>query len=203
MTNEAIQGPTASADPMTESEPIGQTVAAIADDGPTLDPTVDASTETEPAPAPTVKRRRKARSQTEPAPAPADAVDVVTLQTQLDTLAAQLSETQTLLTTEQDQRVAAEQAVQQAKEDARLKWLSENGIKNQDYVALAPSVDSGADVLTEDGRRQLARWRSEHPELFSGAPQPPDVAQDNPAMDYGPKQWGSWFTKRINGLVKD
>jgi len=151
---------------------------------------VDTAPQAEP-PQPKAKQPKKSKGQ-----APAESED---LKMQLDTLNAQLTETRRLLESEQSQRIEIEAQAQKAKEEARTAWLEKAGIKNPDYMALAPTLEAGADAMTEQGKALLARWRSEHPELFAGAPSPPKVDHaDRPSL-LGGTTWASFFKSRLEG----
>tara|TARA_Y100000310_G_scaffold336574_1_gene421507 strand:+ start:408 stop:1004 length:597 start_codon:yes stop_codon:yes gene_type:complete len=121
-----------------------------------------------------------------PDPAPADP--------SADDLAAQLSELRDLLRTEQKARVEAESAREtestkrrEQAEAARKEWLESQGFIRWDYQTLAPTVDQ-ADPFSEEGKRLLARFRTDNPELFKGAPGPPS-AKPGVSDGMGRKRW--------------
>jgi len=132
-----------------------------------------------------------------PADIPADQAAPIDTPT-VEDLKAQLSELRDLLRSEQRGRVDAETARVAQAEAARREWLTAQGLIKWEYQTLAPGV-AEANPYTEEGRRALARFRTENPTLFKGSPEPPPA---KPAMadKVGRKTWKDIMGGAYRGL---
>ena len=113
-------------------------------------------------------------------------------------LKAQLSELKDLLRSEQSARVQAENSKRAQAEAQRREWLEKQGLVKWDYQTLAPTVEQ-ADPFTEEGRRVLAKFRTDNPHLFKGSPEPPP-ARPGIADKIGRKTWRDIMGGASRGL---
>lgn len=144
------------------------------------------------------KQSRKSRSKaaTTPALAADDQVKMDALRAELSNLRATLEAEQEARTAAEEQRAAVEAENLQKAEAARMQWLTDNGLVKEAYAVNAPGV-AEADPFTEEGRRVLAKFRADNPELFKGSPEKPK-GLPAPTIQAGRhRSWGQLFKEAI------